>query len=393
MLKTVIDKIQEFHKLGSKVYIYGAGTYGNGLYKLICDAGSDVDGFVITKTPSDDRTCFGKKVASLAAVDLDHAAFILAMNETNTNAVRKTLAESSVSETRIFDARPLIEHGGLKRGTQSGSVEVTTNIGCSVNCRYCPQKLLLGQYFKDDKKKASQMTKEMFERILEFFPEDYDISFGGMSEPFLNKEAVDMIELACQRGRYVAVYTTLVGLDKKALEKLISLPISWCTLHVADKYDYAKISKTDEYYELVEMILKARKADGDPLTNMCNAQAEPDDKVCEICKKYGYEVFSEMTDRAGNLSEDNLIQNNIATGKVICGNSKNNELNSNIVLPDGSVVLCCMDYGLKHVLGNITTDTFEMIRNGEMMQYVRAGMNGDTTKDILCRHCSMAHVG
>ena len=99
-----------------------------------------------------------------------------------------------------------------------------------------------------------------------------------------------------------------------------------------------------------------------------------------------------MTDRAGNLNESDLIQNNLTEGKIICGNSHNGELNSYIVLLDGRVVLCCMDYGLKHVLGNINTDSLNEIQDGEMMQYVRAGMDGDISKDILCRSCSMARM-
>ena len=67
-------------------------------------------------------------------------------------------------------------------------------------------------------------------------------------------------------------------------------------------------------------------------------------------------------------------------------------MNNNILLPDGTVVLCCMDYGLKHILGNILTDTFEEIMDGEEMRKVKEGMNGNETLDILCRNCSYAHV-
>ena len=67
-------------------------------------------------------------------------------------------------------------------------------------------------------------------------------------------------------------------------------------------------------------------------------------------------------------------------------------MNNNILLPDGTVVLCCMDYGLKHILGNIFTNTFEEIMNGEEMRKVKEGMDGNETLDILCRNCSYAHA-
>lgn len=159
-------------------------------------------------------------------------------------------------------------------------------------------------------------------------------------------------------------------------------------LHVADKYGYAHIPLTDAYYENVEKIINAKKADGTPFVNMCNAQAEPDDRVKKICDGK-YEIFTEMTDRAGNLKDEKLICNEIKTGKLSCGNL-GRDMNSNILLSDGSVVLCCMDFGLKHVLGNIYEHSFEEIMNGTEMQRVKDGMNGDETIDILCRKCSYA---
>ena len=390
MINTVIDRINEYKKAGKNVFIYGAGTYGKNVCKLLKDNGTIVDGFVVTSLGNQEQKCLDLSIREVSSLNIQTSAFILAMNETNTTAVMKILSERGVSEDSIFDARPLIEHGGLKRGTRSGSIEVTTNMGCSVNCKYCPQKLLLSRYYASDKNKPSQMTMETFEKILSFFPDSYDISFGGMSEPFLNKRAMDMLKLACEKNRYVAIYTTLVGITVDMAYELIKLPVDWVTVHVADKLGYAHIPLTDDYYKVLEIFINAKKNEGNPFVNMCNAQTTPDERAAEICKGK-YEIFTEMTDRAGNLEESDLIQNIISEGKVICGNSKDNELNSNIVLPDGSVVLCCMDYGLQHVLGNINIDTFEEIRNGKMMKYVKEGMNGDLCKDILCRNCSMAH--
>ena len=33
----------------------------------------------------------------------------------------------------------------------------------------------------------------------------------------------------------------------------------------------------------------------------------------------------------------------------------------NVVLPNGDVSLCCMDYGLKHILGNLYTQEYNDI--------------------------------
>lgn len=97
-----------------------------------------------------------------------------------------------------------------------------------------------------------------------------------------------------------------------------------------------------------------------------------------------------MHDRAGNLDDDILIS---ATrkrhGKIscsLCGQA----LNHNILLPDGRVLLCCMDYGMKHVLGNLLQQSYEEIINGSEMQRLKCAINGDESIDLLCRGCSSA---
>lgn len=55
--------------------------------------------------------------------------------------------------------------------------------------------------------------------------------------------------------------------------------------------------------------------------------------------------------RAGNLFPVQSKQ-----GKLICG--KSIDFNQNVMLPNGDVYLCCMDYSLKHKLGNIFETNF-----------------------------------
>jgi len=65
-------------------------------------------------------------------------------------------------------------------------------------------------------------------------------------------------------------------------------------------------------------------------------------------------------------------------------------LNHNVVLPDGTVLLCCMDYGMTHVIGNLVEQTHEEIMENIALERVRAGLNGDEEIEILCRKCSYA---
>lgn len=60
-----------------------------------------------------------------------------------------------------------------------------------------------------------------------------------------------------------------------------------------------------------------------------------------------------------------------------------------MLLPDGTVVLCCMDYGMEHIMGNLLFDSYEDIINGREANKIRRNM-AEETERILCRKCQYA---
>lgn len=64
-------------------------------------------------------------------------------------------------------------------------------------------------------------------------------------------------------------------------------------------------------------------------------------------------------------------------------------MHEHVILPDGSVVLCCNDFGMKHVLGSIYKDNYESVRNSKEMKRILQGFD-DENMDILCRNCNSA---
>ena len=202
---------------------------------------------------------------------------IIGTNSLNRVSILDKLKQCDVHMDLVADGTDYIEKNN-NRYDGSPTMQITTRIGCSVNCRFCPQSLLTERYFKVDKGRERSMSLEVFEKCLNRLPQNARVSFCGMAEPFLNPECGQMIKMAHQSGRTVELYTTLVGADKKTLEEIAEIPFGYVTLHVADRYGYAHIPVTDAYYELVEFVINYRRADGSPFVNMCNAQAEPDRK-------------------------------------------------------------------------------------------------------------------
>jgi radical SAM protein with 4Fe4S-binding SPASM domain len=268
------------------------------------------------------------------------------------------------------------------------AIEVTTRIGCSVNCRYCPQSLLIREYTKNTESDIN-MSLESFQVCVDKLPQEYGILFCGMSEPTLNPAFMDMLKFAVSTGRHVELYSTLEGIGEERIDELLDLPVAFMVLHVADKFDYAKIRTDESYYRKIEKVINHKKADGSPYVNQCSAQAEPDERISRICAGK-YTVNHTLEDRAGNLSGDDLIKaTGDRSGKFTCSLG-GHELYRNILLPDGRVLACCMDYGMRHVLGNLITQTYDDINNSDEKKKLQRAMDGDSTLDVLCRKCPCA---
>ena len=268
-------------------------------------------------------------------------------------------------------------------------MEITPIIGCAVNCKYCPQKLLLREYFKDNKNRKSYMTLEDFKVCIDKLPKDTVIEWAGFAEPFLNRECIDMMLYANEKGYDMTLFTTMVGLSEENLERILKIPFKQVVLHTADKDGYANIAVTEEYLRLLEKIVEAKKQNGNPWVDKANCQSEPHEKVLEKLKGR-LRIYCEMSDRAGNLDNtENNLKTGEKTGRIYC--ERANNMNHNVLLPDGTVVLCCNDFGMQHVLGNLLVDDYEQLMNSEMMRHIKRGMHIDETLPLLCRKCIYAN--
>lgn len=380
------DELKKLSACTDRIYIYGAGLFGRNIYHLIQQKGIPVAGFIVTKKAGEKEI---NDIPVLEAEEIlkDNIGIIIGVNRRNEVEVRRFLQDHSFDMNKVINGNGLMDNEGERAGYDSSPViEVTTKIGCKINCKYCPQSVLIKKYFEGNPERTDVMDYELFKSCIQKTPEDTLVRFCGMSEPFLNPYCIKMMQYACGLGRKVDLFTTLVGLEIRDLEALVKLPVEWVNVHVADKHGYANIPLIEEYFEKLSILVNAKKADGTPFINVVSAQSEPHNRVMEICRDK-FVVYSTLTDRAGNLSADGLISKGKIEGKISCSLC-GEKLNHNILLPDGTLLLCCMDYGMRHVLGNLKEQSYEEIMGGAEVQNIRNGMVDDFSKRILCRTCS-----
>lgn len=250
-----------------------------------------------------------------------------------------------------------------------GRLEITTHIGCPMNCTDCPQALLRSKY-----KGKLMMDFEEYKSAIDKVPQDVRIDFSGMCEPFCNPHCADMILYAAQKGHPLALYTTLQGATEEDYQKLKDVRYEVTTIHIPDAENRSTFKITKNYLNLLKKW-------------PCNAYSCHGTVHKDVASflQYGKGLITYVHDRAGNV-EDRPHRDIDLNSKITCIQS-GQYLNHNVLLPDGTVIMCCMDYGMTQIFGNLFSQTYEEILGSKTANEARFCMiHGES----ICRHCTNA---
>ena len=268
-------------------------------------------------------------------------------------------------------------------------IEITTMVGCPLKCTVCPQTPLKQNYKSDIK----YLSLENFKLAISTVPKNILINFAGYSEPFANKDAIYMVEYALEQGYAVALYSTLYRVDMELAKKIVELKRRFnkhfCRIYIHlkdDSNNMPGLLVTPRYLDVLKYL--DTNINGIVCMTM-DANNKPHKEIKALRSAIVDWIFHS---RAGTLEEDNEIlnQRNLKNEWVIeCTNSS--DLKTGVLLPNGDVSLCCMDFGLKHIIGNLYTQTYDEMQNGEPLSRIKKSNNtpGFHT-DVLCRTCPEA---
>lgn len=252
--------------------------------------------------------------------------------------------------------------------TEYPTLEITTNIapkGCVVDCAFCPQRTLEKAYTSD----IRTLTLDNFKRVLDKIPTQVRVTFSGFTEPWLNRACTDMVLWAYYKGHEVAAFTTGIGMMPEDVERLRHVefaghPNGGFTLHLPDAERIAKHPITKNYIQVLEKFKEFH------ITNFYTMCMSPNIHP-DITHIFNSAVVPAFYDRAGNLSKEvaekpeySIIRSKIrttayTTAPKTCGCIE--KLYHNVLLPNGDVSLCCMDYSLKYILGNLFTQEYNQV--------------------------------
>lgn len=267
-------------------------------------------------------------------------------------------------------------------------MELTTMIGCPLMCTFCPQDNLRTEYGSGTK----YMTQRDLTTMLVKLPKNTRIDFSGMSEPWANPECTSMLEEVLYMGFKVAIYTTLYGMTapervRKVLEEHPN-QVEVIMLHLPDANGNMKGWKNSEEWQYAAAVISNTKVP-------CGVGAMTMDKNGVVHPDL-QPMVGQLAGWVGHTRADSLNLEQIG-GQVI-NITPHNEFSltcastpfydRNVLLPDGSVVLCCMDYNLTHVLGNLLTQTYDEIMQGKpLLDLIALNEAPEFNKCSICKSC------
>jgi radical SAM protein with 4Fe4S-binding SPASM domain len=191
-----------------------------------------------------------------------------------------------------------------------------------------------------------------------------------------------------------------VGMSKQDIDKIKHIDFIRFSLHLPDNYGIMKVTLDDHYCEVFDYLLDHWQGGDAMCFGPLHAKlAKPVQKNRINVKVKEINNLSLGT-RANNVKNTKYVQLEKYPGKkgrLYCkpilqkNEGPYGRFNHNVLLPNGDVVLCCSDYGLRHKLGNLLNDNYEDLFLSEEYKKIMRGLE-DESIEILCRTCEHAVI-
>ncbi len=276
------------------------------------------------------------------------------------------------------------------RNDLNGVMEITTVVGCKQACIYCPQQVFIENYHDNN-----VMDLDQFKRYLHVIPRNVLIDFSGFAEPSQNPNFSKMVHFAFDMGYQIRVNTTATGLTIYDIKSFKKIPFTKFAVHLPDDSGkYTTIPCNEEHQHKIKMIEQSG------ITNLqfrVIGRAHPVFKAA--LKSYIREM--RLFCRAGNLKLSdlsNFTKKNAAfqpskhkwKGRIKCSRVTGSELNQNVLLPNGDVLLCCMDYKITSKIGTLASMAYSELFHTREYKAIKIGLTEES--DIICRYCEAAKL-
>lgn len=266
-------------------------------------------------------------------------------------------------------------------------MEITATIGCRNSCIYCPQDKYKKEYLKLNPMK--EMSFQTFKKCLDKIPKDVHIHFQGFSEPWLSSESSRMILYAHHQGFELEVSTSLTGMALSDVKRIAKVPFLRFAVHMPEDQGKTNIKVDQDYLDLLNALINSNVANiAFHFHQGLSGHEGLHPKIKQLLKTNHVKWKSRrILTRAGNAEIDEKKAPQRTAGEILpCF-----RLKRNVLLPNGDVVLCCMDWGLKHRIGNLLDSNYDKLFKSDEYLRVLSALKNDSS-EVLCRYCDIVRT-
>ena len=218
------------------------------------------------------------------------------------------------------------------------------------------------------------MSFDTFKACVDKLPGNVAIHFSGMSEPWLNPECTRMLLYAHEKGFRICVFTTALGMTLNDIELIKGIPFDLFFLHLPNDKGSPGVNIDSDYLTVIKKLSESG------IKNIRFRVFGKTHPLVTGVLKDGLVKEKSLEPRAGNLYSVPTLK-----GPIICKKG----LNCNVLLPNGEVILCCEDYGIEHILGNLLHQDYASLSKGQEFAKVKEALDSNQS-GILCRQCIFA---
>jgi radical SAM protein with 4Fe4S-binding SPASM domain len=257
-------------------------------------------------------------------------------------------------------------------------------------------------------RKKDTMSMELYKKIVDDAAQIgiKELGLSNYGEPLLDKFLFERIEYAKSKGMQVGLTDngTLLGRNDNVVRLLNSNP-DWIEISIdgVTKQTYEKIRVGAKFEDLVDgftkLVTERGKKNGNPAIYIsCVVQAENYDEIRSNKKRINkifegadYIGFNPMDTRVGDKDKSlpSGIDFRTPAKRIKYNYPCRRPFNTIIVLVDGSVALCCLDYDGKVRLGDLNVQSIKEVWNTERYKKIRSlQLEGSGRQIEICKNCN-----
>ncbi len=322
---------------------------------------------------------------------------------------------SKISFRRAINATKVLTSYRLSRLTGkpiqwgypiSISFEPTTS--CNLRCPECPSGL------REFTRPTGMLQKDFFRQTIdEIYRELLYLVFYFQGEPYLNKDFLEMVRYAHDKGIYTATSTNAHYLNDENAKKTVESGLDRLIISIdgttQDVYQQYRVGgRLDKVLEGARNIVKWKKAlnSKTPFVFFQFLVVKPNEHQVEEIKKLGKEIGVDQvrfkTAQVYDYANDpNQLIPTIdkysryrkdASGQMQSKSGMGNHCwklwHQNVITWDGLVVPCCFDKDAMHQLGNLKMQSFKEVWNNDNYRQFRRELMTSRKNIDICANCS-----